>query len=94
MENCQISVFLNHASEDKTLVRKLYQDLRKYPWIDPWLDEAKLLPGENWDLEIAKAIEKADAFVACLSSRSVEKIGVVQEEIHKAEKYQERRPTG
>jgi hypothetical protein len=26
-------------------------------WIDPWPDEEKLLPGQNWDMEIEKAVE-------------------------------------
>lgn len=94
MSKCQISVFLNHASEDKLLVRKLYRKLKKYPWIDPWLDEKKISPGQDWDLEIEKAIQNSDAFIACLSNNSVDKIGVVQEEIQKAEKQQARRPKG
>ena len=41
----------------KPIVRELYQRLRNAPqggdkgWIDPWLDEEKLLPGMDWDME-------------------------------------------
>ncbi|MBI3153330.1 MAG: toll/interleukin-1 receptor domain-containing protein [Chloroflexi bacterium] len=48
---------LCHSSQDKTIVRELYQRLNAEGWIDPWLDEEKLLPGHDWDLEIEKAIE-------------------------------------
>lgn len=50
-------------------------------WIDPWLDEEKLLPGQDWDVEIEKAVEAADAILVCLSSTSVSKEGYVQKEI-------------
>jgi len=54
-QNHPLKVFLCHASQDKTLVRELYQKLSAEGWIDPWLDEEKLLPGQDWDLEIEKA---------------------------------------
>jgi len=53
-----LKVFLCHASQDKPIVRELYRRLNAEGWIDPWLDEEKLLPGQDWDLEIEKA-EKA-----------------------------------
>jgi hypothetical protein len=90
----KISVFLNHASEDKPLVKKLYNDLKKVPWLDPWLDEEKLLPGSDWAYEIDQAIKNADAVIICVSEISSSKIGVVQEEIRKAEEMQRRRPHG
>ena len=90
----KISVFLNHASEDKPLVKKLYDDLKKVSWLDPWLDEEKLLPGSDWAYEIDQAIKNADAVIICISEISSSKIGVVQEEIRKAEEMQRRRPHG
>ena len=50
-------------------------------WIDPWLDEEKLLPGQDWDMEIEKAVEIADAIVICISKTSVTKEGYVQKEL-------------
>jgi hypothetical protein len=85
---------INHASEDKPLVRNLYAELASVQWLDPWLDEEKLLPGQDWDYEIDKALKEADAVLVCMSNTSVRKIGVVQAEIHKAEELQNRRPTG
>ena len=94
MDPCTISVFLNYAREDQAAVTSLYKKLKRRSWIDPWLDEEKILPGQDWNYEIRKAIGSADAFIACLSQKSVNKIGVVQAEIREAEKQQERRPFG
>lgn len=83
-ETRKLRVFLCHASQDKTIVRELYQRLNAEGWIDPWLDEEKLLPGQDWDLEIGKAVESADVIIVCLSSTSISKEGYVQKEIKTA----------
>src|ERR1700690_2553883 len=76
----KLRVFLCHSSQDKPVVRELYQRLLAEGWIDPWLDEEKLLPGQDWDLEIEKAIENSDAVIVCLSKNSVTKEGYIQKE--------------
>ena len=70
-------IFLAHASEDKEPVRRLYHDL-KARGFEPWLDEMDLVPGQVWKTEIPKAIRQAGVFLACLSTRSVKKVGYVQ----------------
>ncbi len=80
-ETRKLRVFLCHSSQDKPIVRELYQRLNAEGWIDPWLDEEKLLPGQNWDMEIEKAVETADAVIVCLSNTSVTKEGYVQREL-------------
>ena len=57
----KLRVFLCHSSNDKPTVHELYQRFKAEGWINPWLDEEKLLPGQDWDLEIEKAVEAADA---------------------------------
>ena len=57
MEPRKLRVFLCHSSQDKPIVRELYQRLNTEGWIDPWLDEEKLLPGQDWDMEINKPYE-------------------------------------
>ena len=79
----KLRVFLCHASQDKPVVRELYQRFNTEGWIDPWLDEEKLLPGQDWDLEIEKAVEFADAVIVCVSGKSVTKEGYIQKEIRK-----------
>jgi hypothetical protein len=53
-----LKVFLCHAKEDKPIVRDLYRQLTSEGWMDVWLDEIKLLPGQEWDIEIEKAVEQ------------------------------------
>lgn len=80
-ESRKLRVFICHASQDKPIVRELYQRLSAEGWIDPWLDEEKLLPGQDWGMEIEKAVEAADAVIVCLSNNSVNKEGYVQREL-------------
>lgn len=77
----KLRVFLCHASQDKPIVRELYQRLSSEAWIDSWLDEERLLPGQNWNLEIEKAVESSDAVLVCISSVSVVKEGYIQKEL-------------
>ena len=77
----KLKVFLCHATQDKPVVRELYRRLALESWIDPWLDEEKLLPGHDWDMEIEKAVEAADVVIVCLSNNSVTKEGYVQREL-------------
>ena len=73
--------FLCHSSGDKTAVRNLYHRLQK-DGIEPWLDEEKLLPGQDWQNEIIKAVRASDIVVVCLSRASTTKTGFVQKEIN------------
>jgi hypothetical protein len=79
----KLRVFLCHASQDKPIVRDVYQRLLAEGWIGPWLDEEKLLPGQDWNLEIEKAVESSDAVIVCVSSTSVAKEGYVQKELRR-----------
>jgi hypothetical protein len=79
--NRALKVFLCHAEEDKPKVRKLYQFLVSNG-IDAWLDEKNLLPGQEWRVEIPKAVREADVVVVCMSSVSARKEGFVQAEIN------------
>jgi formylglycine-generating enzyme required for sulfatase activity len=81
MTNRQLRVFLCHSSKDKTSVRELYKKLRAEAWLDPWLDEEKLLPGQDWHMEIEKAVEVTDVVVVLLSNQSVSQEGYVQREL-------------
>jgi hypothetical protein len=79
-EQRPLKVFLCHASGDKPKVRELYRYLRKRG-IQPWLDVENLIPGQNWELEIPKAIQLSDAIIICLTNKSIDKEGYVQREI-------------
>ena len=52
-----LKVFLCHAHADRDAVRGLYTRLTK-DGVDAWLDKERLLPGQDWELEIRKAVRK------------------------------------
>ena len=62
-----LKVFLCHAHSDKADVKALYERLIK-DGVDVWLDKEKLLPGQDWELEIRKAVRESDVIVICLSN--------------------------
>jgi hypothetical protein len=72
-------IFLCHAHEDQDAAQELFNRLKDFGY-DPWMDKECLLPGQNWDFEIRKAIKNTDFFLVLLSARSVEKRGYVQKE--------------
>jgi len=75
-----LKVFLCHASTDKPKVRELYRYLKKRG-IQPWFDEESLVGGQNWEVEIPKALATSDAIIICLTKNSVDKEGYIQKEI-------------
>jgi formylglycine-generating enzyme required for sulfatase activity len=75
-------------------VRELYKRLASEKWIDPWLDEENLLPGQDFDLEIYKATRDSDAIIICLSKVSVAKEGYVNKEIRRALDIAQEKPEG
>lgn len=75
-----LKIFLCHALEDKPQVLDLYHQLKKLG-AAPWLDAEEILPGQEWNFEINKALDESDVILLCLSKRSVGKEGYVQREI-------------
>jgi hypothetical protein len=73
------TLFISYAREDFDGAKRLYNDL-KSAGLNAWLDKEELLPGQQWQLEIRKAIKNSAYFLAVLSSNSVEKRGYVQKE--------------
>ena len=92
--NRPLRVFLCHSSNDKPAVRELYQKLRAEAWIQPWLDEEELYPGQDWNMEIEKAVEAADAIIVCLTKNSINKEGYVQRELRIVLDFADYKPEG
>ena len=90
----KLNVFLCHSSGDKPLVRGLFDRLSAISYVSPWLDEKSLLPGQDCDLEVARAVRAADCVVVCLSSAAINKEGYVQKEIAYALDAAEEKPEG
>jgi formylglycine-generating enzyme required for sulfatase activity len=77
----QLRVFLCHSSHDKQVVNEVYKLLNLEHWIDPWLDQQKLLPGMDWNMEIEKAVESSDIVLVFLTNNSINKEGYIQREL-------------
>lgn len=76
----RLRAFLCHSSGDKSHVRDIYHRLIA-KGVEAWLDEESLLPGQDWELEIRKAIRRTHVVIVCLSQGSTNKRGYIQKEI-------------
>jgi len=52
------------------------------------------LPGQEWEVEIAKAVQTSDVVIVCLSHKAINKSGFVQKEIRFALDKAEEKPEG
>ena len=76
-------IFISYASEDRPKVEKIYTYLSNSDFL-PWMDTHDIVSGVDWLSSITQAISDSDFFLACLSSNSVDKPGVIQEELRVA----------
>jgi formylglycine-generating enzyme required for sulfatase activity len=74
-----LKVFLCHAHPDAEKVRALYARL-KADGVDAWLDKENIIPGQDWEMEIRKAVRESDIVVVCLSKQFSQK-GYRQNEV-------------
>lgn len=77
------SVFLSYARKDSAQVEQLYNSL-KSAGFDPWLDKHDLVGGTVWRESLENAIRSSDFFLACVSTSSFGRRGVLQREIRLA----------
>jgi hypothetical protein len=76
-------VFISYAREDRQVASSIYT-LLKENGFNPWIDFECLLPGDDWEREIDKAIRESAIFIACLSTRAFKRRGFVHAELQKA----------
>ena len=76
-------VFLAYVHEDLANTSRIYDALLDAGF-DPWMDERKLLPGQNWARALRNALETADFAVCCFSQFALHKRGGFQAEIRYA----------
>lgn len=87
----EIHVFLSYAHPDQGWARKLSDELKAAGLhvLDP---ASELLPGDNWHLEIGKALDESEAMVVLISPKAAQSPWV-QREIEYAlgsERFQDR----
>lgn len=78
-----LNVFISYAKEDQEIAKKYYFWLENLGFY-PWLDIKKLIPGQNWEFEIDRALNKANVVIFLLSNNSVNKRGFVRREFNEA----------
>ena len=88
-----LRVFLCHCSDDRQAVRSLYARL-KADGFAPWLDEENILPGQDWDSAIRRAVRDTHIVIVCLSTSSITKEGYIQKEIKFALDVADEKPGG
>src|SRR5262249_21252125 len=88
-----LKAFLCHSSADKQAVKRLYKSLKDVGH-DPWLDVVSLLPGEDWEAAIKKAVANSDVVIVCLSKAAVSRRGFAQKEIKLALDVADEQPEG
>lgn len=76
----QLQIFLLYARGDQEAVRQLHRRISR-EGADVWLDREKILPGQDWQYEIRKAIQNSDIVVVCLSRRFSKQGGYRHEEL-------------
>ncbi len=76
----QLQIFLLYARGDQEVVYRLYQRLAE-EGVNAWLDHEKILPGQDWQYEIRRAIYGSDLVVVCLSRQFNKQGGYRHEEL-------------
>jgi len=80
MTDGSIGIFLSHVNEDKDQVRAANRRLQAAGY-KTWLDEDDIFPGQDWDLEIQKAMHAADLVIVFLSRAANQKSSYYQKEV-------------
>lgn len=86
-------VFISYAREDNDIAQRLYDDLKK-EGVELWFDKQDLKPGQDWQLDIKKAIMESTFFLALISSKSMAKEGFTQKELKVALDVLDEKPEG
>ncbi len=62
-------VFLSYAHSERSFAQALAKHLSREGY-KVWYPDQNLLPGDNWSLEVGKALEESNAMVVLLSPES------------------------
>ena len=92
-DRMSVQLFICYGREDFEQAHGIYEKLRDEGYT-PWMDKENIVGGQDWELEITRAIEGSKFFLACLSRNSVNKEGYVQKELKKGLEILDRQPEG
>jgi len=65
-----MKVFLSYAQSDREVAKELVSHLEKAGH-NVWFADDALFPGENWALEVGKALDESEAMVVLLSPQAM-----------------------
>jgi hypothetical protein len=82
-----------YARGDQNAVHRLYKRIAK-EGANVWMDVEKILPGQDWEYEIRKAIHQSDIVIVCLSRGFMKQGGYRHEELRIALKKAKSAPDG
>lgn len=86
-------IFLSYAYEDRKKIVDIAERLEEAGY-DTWLDAKNLLPGQDWEVEIRKALKSSEFVFIFLTKNSTTKEGYLQKEIKSALRIAEEKPEG
>ena len=89
----KLKIFVSHSSQDSAKIAELHNWLKANN-VDPWVSVNKILPGQDWELEILRALKAADVVIVCLSRAATTRTGYLQAEIKRALDLVDRVPEG
>ncbi|KPA15648.1 Toll-Interleukin receptor domain protein, partial [Candidatus Magnetomorum sp. HK-1] len=75
-----MKVFISYAREDYSIAKRIYDDLTS-KGISCWMDKENLLIGQNWLVEISRAIENCSHFLSLISNNALSRRGFVHKEV-------------
>ena len=78
METSKAPAFFSYAREDSSLALRIASDL-KSAGTNVWLDQLDIRPGQQWDLQVEKALNACDEMLVILSPTSVDSRNVMDE---------------
>jgi len=73
-------VFISYATPDRERVLPYYTWLKE-KGLEVWIDCQSIRPGQNWDFEIKRALNKSSFVVAFISRHSYNRPGYIQREL-------------
>jgi hypothetical protein len=73
-----MKVFLSYAEADRKVAQELATGLRE-AGLRIWFAEDEVFPGDNWALEVGKALKQSDAMIVLISPQSMKSDWVLKE---------------
>ncbi|HLP47694.1 MAG TPA: AAA family ATPase [Candidatus Deferrimicrobium sp.] len=84
-------IYLCYAIEDQDTVKEVYDKLSRERY-NPWMAMKDILPGQDWEQEIHRALREAAFFLVFLSRKFHARDGLYNDEIERALKFSQKKP--